>query len=102
MSKLTVLMPVLLLLTTGTGCLGLDLGSKDEEIMEPPTYSIQTEWFNDSYAFTNAVRTGHMSQFDSDVGAKNSSITIYLNFTSRFEDRPFQESGYMRICVSTH
>jgi hypothetical protein len=99
MSKLTVLLAVLFLLTTGTGCLGLDLGSGDEEIVEPPAYSIQTEWFNDSYAFMNALRTGHMSQFDSDVEAKNSSVTIYLNFTCRFEDRAFQQSGYINITI---
>jgi hypothetical protein len=40
-----------------------------------------------------------MSQFDSDVEAKNSSVTIYLNFTCRFEARPFQQSGYINITI---
>ena len=99
MSKLTVLFLSLFLLTTGTGCLGLDLGSGEDETVEPPAYSVQTEWFNDSHTFTNALRTGHMSQFDSNIEALNSSVSIYLNFTCRFEDRPFQQSGYMNITI---
>ena len=74
--------------------------SGDDKTSEPEiNYDYTTEWFNDSYQFTNLLRTGQMNQYVTDYEGNNSTLTVYLNFTYRFEDRPFSQAGYLNLTL---
>ena len=40
-----------------------------------------------------------MNQYDTDYEGNNSTLTVYLNFTYRFEERPFEQSGYLNLTL---
>ena len=99
MTTIMILVIIIIMLTSGfAGCLGaLDSDDKvDEPVM---TYDYNEEWFNDSHQFTNVLRMGHMTQYNTDYEANNSTLTVHLNFTYRFEERPLGQSGYLNLTL---
>jgi|TARA_R110000824_G_scaffold278492_3_gene466750 hypothetical protein len=102
MDKITVWLAVMIIIVMLASSLaGCVTPFSDEKVANEPAmnYDYETEFFNDSHAFTSLLRTGHMNQFVTDYESNNSTLTVHLNFTYRFEDRPFGQTGYLNLTL---
>jgi len=99
MKHYAILMTLIMLTSALAGCSGNPFTNDDSGEEPDSLYYSENEWFNDSHSFTNMLRTGHMNQYDTDYEGNNSTLTVYLNFTYRFEERPFEQSGYLNLTL---
>ena len=102
MDKITVWLAVMIIIVMLASSLaGCVTPFSDDEVVDEPEsmYDYTTEFFNDSHSFTSLLRTGHMNQYVTDYEGNNSTLVVHLNFTYRFEDRPFGQTGYVNITL---
>tara|TARA_R100000742_G_C4278610_1_gene101663 strand:+ start:2609 stop:3172 length:564 start_codon:yes stop_codon:yes gene_type:complete len=99
MTTIVVMMIIIIMMASSlAGC--MSAFDRDEKVDEPiMTYDYTQEWFNDSHQFTSVLRMGHMNQYNTDYEGNNSTLTVHLNLTYRFEDRPFGQSGYLNLSL---
>ena len=89
---------ILMIVSSLAGC--ITPFADDDVVKEPEmNYDYETEWFNDTYEFTSILRMGQMNQYVSDYSGNNSTLTVYLNFTYRFEDRTLGQTGYLNLTL---
>ena len=99
MKNTAILLTLIMMTSALAGCSGNPFTSDSSPENPDPLYYSESEWFNDSHSFTSMLRTGHMNQYDTDYEGNNSTLTVYLNFTYRFEERPFEQSGYLNLTL---
>jgi len=99
MKNTAILLTLIMMMSALAGCSGNPFTSDSYPENPNPLYYSESEWFNDSHSFTSMLRTGHMNQYDTDYEGNNSTLTVYLNFTYRFEERPFFQSGYLNLTL---
>ena len=101
MNNINLMTMIMIMLTVTAGCTANPFTETDSANESSLVYDTTTEWFNDSYEFTNVLRMGHMTQYDTEYQANNSTLTVYLNFSYGFEDRPFEQTGYLNLTLQT-
>ena len=98
---IVMMMTIVIILMIVSSLAGCITPFTDDDVVKEPeiNYDYETEWFNDTYEFTSILRMGQMNQYVSDYSGNNSSLTVYLNFTYRFEDRTLGQTGYLNLTL---